>query len=836
MNDRRKHPLLTLLLLTLVAGVLRFAYIDKPALWGDETQTWRRIAGSYQQLVDELRVAGFMPGNYVLTWWIKEGFPIYGEFKEGSGPDPTEPPSFRSRDRGNPNAKRLVFTPTIRLVKDGIEPTPLVMRFLPALCGTLMVPAMYFLASRLVARRTALLVAVFTCFNAYLLNYSRDAKMYMQFWFFAALHVGCVLWWLEAYRKRPSEMVQERLADETVVGGVHQILPDQHINRIGDAFVAMPAERRLVLDTGYPSRLETSVRWMAWITTGLAMIAFNAIGLGIVGIEVLIFLATIPLRSAWFGRITRALRRGSQEDPSTSPPLAPSRRAPAQREPFRFFLPPIIGFTLGCVAVVALWSSYKDFTRFYQRVNPSDEIARMDLGDAGISWVEEYNEGRTVGSYFLYNATSYLMNWEWVKPDQLEDVDPRALKYLRWSSMTLLIAIGAGLIPWRKLISKRPADVSILRGNTPLTAAFIVASWLLLPAYGFYCASGAWTEEGDSVRAAPPTQWIASWIFPGSGNVGAEKLAGALGAELSEARRAKGWEAHDWGQLFVVHNSDWSNVHWYVVGSIALVLLMLLLDRWFTFREKLRFALLGILGLTIFWLLANLVYVFTPPQEASIWMPRYLGFVWPAFAIAACVLIRRLPLAPVRALVIAAIVVVNLGVFYHRVNLGEPRTDLIGRDYRVARDSDQVRLFARAEENRWRGAPGGGSMMSMPAVYYVSLETHQPTSSAGAIGMMRRGLDLDPLGGDVANGIRARLNRDPKCNEFFLWIERRVDDERNIAQWVADTIDPEWSATEQPRNWMIYDHWTWRKLYRLERHHWKRAPSTQPAAKPTVSH
>ncbi|MCP6264469.1 glycosyltransferase family 39 protein, partial [Klebsiella pneumoniae] len=87
------------------------------------------------------------------------------------------------------------------LVPDGITPTPLVMRIVPAICGTLMVPAMYFLASRLVSRRTALLAAMFACFSAYLLNYSRDSKMYMQLWFFATLHVGCLLWWLDAYRR-----------------------------------------------------------------------------------------------------------------------------------------------------------------------------------------------------------------------------------------------------------------------------------------------------------------------------------------------------------------------------------------------------------------------------------------------------------------------------------------------------------------------------------------------------------------------------------------------------------------------------------------------------------
>ncbi len=835
MTERQKHPLLTLFLLTLIAGVLRFSWIDKPAIWGDEAQTWRRICGSFQQMVDELHVAGFMPGNYLLTWWIKDGFPISGEFKEGP-PAQISDPFLRGREPLS-TKPRLVFTPTLRLNEDGFEPTPRIMRLLPALCGTLMVPAMYFLASRLVARRTALLVAVFTCFSAYLLNYSRDAKMYMQFWFFAALHVGCLLWWLEAYRKREKPPEPPHLADDNVVEGVRSILPDKHIARIGDAFAVRSAPDR-VRSTEYPSRLETTVRWMCWLTSGLAMIAFNAVGLGIVGIEVLIFLATMPLRTHWIIRVVRwtlaklpRRRKVTENQGIPTPTTAPARCvvSPSEPHPFRFVLPPVIGFALGCAAVVCLWYSYKEFTRFYDRVNPRDEIARMDLNDAGISWVEPYNDGRTAGGYFLYNATAYLMNWEWVKPDELSDVDPRALKLLRYSAASLLIAIGVGVVPWRKLIGKRPAKVSRLRGTLPLTAGFIVACWLLLPAYGFYCASGSWTDNGRRMNAIAPTQFLLKSVFPASANDGTRNLAGALGAQLSNARTARGWAEYHWGQLFVVHGLGDAPVRWWVLGMLAGIGLLVILDRWHTWREKtfLSFRVIGLFAL--FWLLALLVYVFTPIQGGSIWMPRYLGFIWPAFAISICVLIRRLPFAPVRWLVVAALIGTNLTIFYHRLNDGEPRTDLIGKDYKVALDSDQIRMFARSVTMRGRGGPGYGSMLSMPSVYYSSIFTHQPMSPVNAMGMMRRSLDLDPLGSDFADGIRVRLNRDPKANEYFFWIERYVEEDDDIEPELQEKLGEGWSPAEPPTKWMIYDHWTWRKIYRLERHHWKKAATTQPA-------
>lgn len=837
MMERPKHPLLTLLLLTLVAGVLRFASLDKPAVWGDEAQTWRRISGSWQQMVDELRIAGFMPGNYVLTWWIKEGFPIYGTFREGPAADRTDP-FFRDRGRVS-TQRRLVFTPTLRLIEDGLDPSPFVLRFLPALCGTLMVPAMYFLASRLVARRTALLVAVLTCFSAYLLNYSRDAKMYMQFWFFAALHVGCLLWWLQAYLKRPPPPAPAHLADDNVVEGVKSILPETHIARIGDAFTVDPVKPKRPF-TGYPTRLETLVRWMCWLTSGFGMIAFNAIGLGIIGLEVLIFLATMPARTHWITHAFRAIRFRSQRkhrpEPKNAPhpSLASSRSNPAQRERLRLILPPVIGFAIGCFAIVALWHGYKDFTRFYDRVNPRDEIARMDLGDAGISWVDEYNDGRTPGGYALYNATSYLMNWEWVKPSQLADVDPTVLKALRWSATALLIAIGLGVVPWRQILSKKPANVSILRGASPATALFIVAAWLLLPAYGFYCASGAWTEDGYEVRAVAPTQLLASAIFPAAANEATNDLAGSLGAELSKAYAAKGWTSHDWAQLFVVHGLDVSSIRWWVLGAVGIALVLMLLERWHTWREKLRL-LAGAIGLAaLFYALALLVYVFTPVQYGSVWMPRYLGFVWPAFAIAACVLIRRLPTPPLRWVVVGSLIAVNLGVFYHRVTIGEPRTDLMGRDYKAALDSDAIRMFSRSAISRWRGAPGYGTMTTLPGVYYAMLNTRQPTTPAGALSAMRRSLDLDPLSAEVGSGIRVRLARDAKADEFFFWIERRMNEEGVIEDDLRSRLGPEWQPVDAPKTWQVYEHWTWRKIYALERHHWKKAPSTQPATKPTT--
>ena len=146
--------LLVLLVLTVAAGVIRFSYLDRPPLWGDEARVYYRICGTYEQMLEPLKEDGFVPLHYELNW-------VIGHFH---------------------------------------KPTPLVIRFVPALCGTLFIPAIYFLARQLLPRSTALLAAALGACSAFLIFYSRDAKMYMDTWLFVTLNAGCALRWLRTHR------------------------------------------------------------------------------------------------------------------------------------------------------------------------------------------------------------------------------------------------------------------------------------------------------------------------------------------------------------------------------------------------------------------------------------------------------------------------------------------------------------------------------------------------------------------------------------------------------------------------------------------------------------
>lgn len=141
---------ITLVVIIVLGALLRFAWLDRPVLWGDEAATWARTCGTFREMLATNRGDGFVPLHYELYWALGKLWKL----------------------------------------------TTWRMRLVPAIAGTLMVPAMYFLARQLVHARTSLLVALLTAVSAYLLNYSRDAKMYEEFWLFATLHVACLLWWL----------------------------------------------------------------------------------------------------------------------------------------------------------------------------------------------------------------------------------------------------------------------------------------------------------------------------------------------------------------------------------------------------------------------------------------------------------------------------------------------------------------------------------------------------------------------------------------------------------------------------------------------------------------
>ena len=92
--------------LTIAGAVLRFINLSQPPLLYDEAATYTRVTGSFAELMNVLRYDGFPPLHYAIYW----------------------------------------------LMARFVRLTPVMMRIVPALAGTMMIPAMYWLARQVASR------------------------------------------------------------------------------------------------------------------------------------------------------------------------------------------------------------------------------------------------------------------------------------------------------------------------------------------------------------------------------------------------------------------------------------------------------------------------------------------------------------------------------------------------------------------------------------------------------------------------------------------------------------------------------------------------------------
>ena len=222
-----------LLLITLLGGVLRFYRLAWPPLWNDDTLVFWRVCGTYGQMLVPLHDKDlFPPLHYSLYWLIGHPVPVgpvamrailgcLTTLALSGGAGLATAAGLR---RESARARRLVpvavavcclaaLAVVAALVGPGwlvprawvpaertLKLTPWVMRSVPATCGTLSIPAIYFLARQIVSRGTALVAAAVTACSAFMLFYSRDCKMYADGWLLVTLNVACLLWWLRTGR------------------------------------------------------------------------------------------------------------------------------------------------------------------------------------------------------------------------------------------------------------------------------------------------------------------------------------------------------------------------------------------------------------------------------------------------------------------------------------------------------------------------------------------------------------------------------------------------------------------------------------------------------------
>jgi hypothetical protein len=232
-------------------------------------------------------------------------------------------------------------------------------------------------------------------------------------------------------------------------------------------------------------------------------------------------------------------------------------------------------------------------------------------------------------------------------------------------------------------------------------------------------------------------------------------------------------------------------------------------------------------------------------QWISVWVPRYLGICWPAFAIVACALLVRLPVAWLRYSMIALLLGVNLAQSAGRVLADtEPPMDKIYTDVVAAQDQ----LHGQAATSTTRtyfynvsfmsiGDPGSIGLFGMQARYYATRLTGVDVKPAQfrAITVflpfepwrLKFSVNASPL------AIAADLEKSPRVDRVVIW-------EKLPAGWALPQppprLPPGWSLASDEQ-FFGRVHWTWQRMYTLRRLLYVKTaePLTAPATQPSTT-
>ena len=440
---------------------------------------------------------------------------------------------------------------------------------------------------------------------------------------------------------------------------------------------------------------------------------------------------------------------------------------------------------------------------YYARFNVWTE--NVDGGgwrDSGLAWVAAYNHGRTGPQQVRYLATTFLTGWEWPRTALPRPVSAPTAGGVAWSTpfvgmplarswgltlmaIAVLAVLAAGLLPWpRAWIGRPPVD---LAPEPPWRAALWLAAWIVLPVYGFYCRSVPdFAAPADALgplgMATHPRVWIGVSAFA------ITTLTVALGYRPTRPAAVR----------CVQLATAFAGI---VAACQAMAMLIAPLARAATAAGH--------------------------PWQ-SVWVPRYLGFAWPAVAIATAVLLDRLPTAPVRAMAISLLLAANLGMFAFRLfGSTEPPVDRMAADVWAAQPQANA---ARPDALTWtdlddhsfsQTGPGGGNLFSDVGRYYLQLLARRPMSPAlfkRSLGTfrIRRGDAQDELPAAVAT---ARPSRVVVWEQSHATETPAADDLlRRSAGWRG--------SSDQP--YVIHDVWTAQDLTRFRRREYLRGPTTQP--------
>jgi hypothetical protein len=497
---------------------------------------------------------------------------------------------------------------------------------------------------------------------------------------------------------------------------------------------------------------------------------------------------------------------------------------------------------------------------------------------SGLAWVRLVNFTRGGPDLILHTATAYLLSWEWpMRSDQLR-INPDVLHVLMILSVTILLVLATAAMPWRRSGGDSAPQP---RWKTRLW----LAVWIVPVAYGWYCGS---TPEFTS-----PLAWLVTIGDLLHGHWGLLLVEIVMLTAITQYRPAFAKYVamsigiiaalilvacffttgpHRLGSLFEWHRSYWpvAEAWWKAAGSIEAVLVLagvLPMLAWHfsgqTNSERLRHSGRFILTVAFVVALCGGVYWFYLHRAdrltrqmmvkqhltdwsaarqkvwfdwSSVWVPRYLGIIWPAVAISVCALLMRLPGQIFRYAVIAAILGINLGMGAVRLFAGtETPMDKIVRDIAQSQGSQPTRTILCHLSSFMLDNPVTPSVPGMQGRYYLSQisdrhvtpeefrDTPAFATSVSDVWNLRLALDTPPA------TAASRLRELPDVRRLIVW---DIDyPEANHPDRYLVALGNQWKLASQ-QTFAVRMHWTWLDVCKLSRREYLRIsePATQNAA------
>jgi 4-amino-4-deoxy-L-arabinose transferase-like glycosyltransferase len=773
-----RRELWILLAITLLGGVLRFSFPYRPLLWGDDAYTVYRVHAEYQAMLDILQYDGFTPLHYELYWLLGR---VTGTQDSPMGAPKVDSPTI----------------PTGPPIVHAVRLTPAVLRFLPAFWGTLMVPAMYLLALHLVRRRTAMVVALVTACSAYLLGYSRDMKMYMMVWCCTTLSAGCLLWWL---------------------------------------------------------RTGSRVAWLAWVASSLAMASSHMTGMALLPFEAIFFLTRSNVH--WKQSILFVIGLAIIVIPPAGYITQFNRWAQETVEDFGFEVEGI-----GWVVPYNRGRTGPDLIRYTTSAYlMSWEWPRENEKFETPQWILTTLKAATM--LFIALAAIGMLPWS----RRLRGVEEGEEVAQPWWRTALWLGLWL-IVPTYFLYCRSVVDFASPKVWWDELAAFLAGSaWVgkagtIRGAFWVTLAVAA-AVVGVLVFLFPRFRRSLVWLFPLLAGVGL--VVSFLRAGFPEkAPAGAAWVA------FVFDPIDqWADrmTDPMVFVGLAVVLPGLVLfycaPRWRGRAVRVaQFAVVFAALVGCCWLVYEIAHAkfnkevaevlepkLNPPAPApvvlarhtageveravsvvetrvwqSIFMPRYMGFIWSAFCIALVALLMRLPTRGVRFAAIGLLVGVNLAQFGGRLFAGtEPPLDRVAHDI-WTHDSHNPRadrttmVFVNDEAVSGPGHPGYGTMSGQQGKYYLGLERGywiHPSEWKRVSGSQY--FDMPSMRGELNYGrIAASLRRSPQVKRVITW-EKYFDESAPRPDRLGPLLGSGWTKVDE-RDYNVRFHWSWADLYDYRR-------------------